>query len=254
MRGNCVSLLVMFLAGCASTGVRYADSSVTPDMLQESVENNHARVKGLSGSGTISFESPEMAQSGSFELTVKKPDSILVRIEGPFGIDVGSALVTRERLFLYNSFQNRLMEGPTNAGNFEKFLHIPLNFDDMVNLFTGGFFLSDDRSTPSEFSVEDDQFVLTYERYDGTRRYWVDPQTKQIVKIHYVDGNGKLAVEQIFSRFETVNDVKVPYYIRVTMMKERRRVSIAYSDLVINPPYLDFQFDVPPNASRSLLR
>jgi len=223
-------------------------------MLQESVEKNHERVLGMSGSGTISVESSEIAQSGSFDLTMRKPDSVLVKIEGPFGIDVGSALVTREKLLFYYSFQNRLVEGPTNAANLDKIFHIPLNFDDVLNLFTGGFFLSEDRTDPSVFTIEEDQFVLKYNSYNGTRTYWIDPQTMQIVKIHHLDGNGKLALEQLFSNFETVNGVVVPRYIRVTMMRERRRVSIAYSDLVMNPSYLDFRFDVPQNASRSRLK
>jgi len=244
----------LVLAGCASEAIRYADRTVTADMIQERVSENHSRVSALRGSGTISVETPEIAQSGSFDLTLRKPDSLLVKIEGPFGIDVGSAMVTRERFSFYYSFQNRLLEGPTNPENLSKVFHIPIDFDDVLNLFTGGFFLPEDRGDPSTFSIENDEFVLTYDRYAGTRRYWVDPRTMQIIRIQHLDADGKLALEQIFSKFQMFDGVTVPQYVRVTMMRDRRRVSIAYSDLAVNPADLKFFFDVPKNASRARLQ
>lgn len=250
----CILLAGLFLAGCASKSVRYADRTVTADMLQERVSENQQRVKALTGTGTISIETSEMAQSGSFELTLKKPDSVLVKIEGPFGIDVGSALVTRNRFAFYYSFQNRLVEGPTNSANLSRVFQIPIDFDEVLNLFTGGLFHSEDRANPSDFSVEDEEFVMTYNSYTGTRKYRVDSQTMQIVKIQHFDGSGRLVLEQLFSKFQTLDGVTVPQYVRVTMVKERRRVSIAYSNLFINPSRLEFLFDVPRNASRARLK
>ncbi len=256
MRRQRASLVVagFLLVGCGPAAIRYADRAVTPAMLQESVKQNQQRVHSLTGSGSISVETPELAQSGSFELELRKPDSLLVKIEGPFGIDVGSAMVTRSKLSFYYSFQNKLVEGPTNPGNLGRVFQIPLDFDDVLNLFTGGFFLSEDLNAPSRFAIEDEEFVLTYDRFTGTRRYWVDPRIMQIVKIHHMDGSGKVVLEQLFSKFRTVDGVVVPQYVRITMMRERRRVSVAYSDLVINPANLEFDFDVPGNASRARLR
>ncbi len=244
----------LILAGCASESVRYADRTITAEMIQERVTGNHWRVTALSGSGTISVETPEIAQSGSFDLVLRKPDSLLVKIEGPFGIDVGSALVTREKFSFYYSFQNRLVEGPTNPENLSKLFHIPIDFDDVLNLFAGGFFLREDRGGPLSFSVEKEEFVLTYGGYTGTRRYWVDPQSMQIVRIHHLDSSGRIVLEQIFSKFRTVDGVTVPQYVRVTMVKNRRRVSIAYSDVAVNPAGLKFYFDVPASASRDSLQ
>jgi len=250
----CTLLAGFVLTGCMSKSVRYADRTITADMLQERVSENQTRVRTLRGTGTISVETSDMAQSGSFELTLRKPDSVLVKIEGPFGIDVGSALVTRNRFAFYYSFQNRLVEGPTNPANLSRVFQIPIDFDDVLNLFTGGFFLSEDRANPSDFSIEDEEFVMTYSSYTGTRRYWVDSQKMQIVKIQHLDGNGTLVLEQLFTKFQTMDGVTVPQYVRVTMVKERRRVSIAYSGIVINPPDLEFFFDVPRNASRARLQ
>lgn len=223
-------------------------------MIQTRVSGNRERVRALLGAGTISVETPEVAQSGSFDLTLKRPDSLLVRIEGPFGIDVGSAMVTREKFSFYYSFQNRLVEGPTTPENLSKLFQIPIDFDDVLNLFTGGFFLSEDRGNPSSFSVENEEFVLAYDNEAGTRRYWVDPETMQIVRINHLDAGGRLALEMLFSKFRTLDGVTIPQYVRVTAVKDRRRISIGYSDLTVNPAHLKFDFDVPTNASKARLQ
>lgn len=243
-----------FLAGCGAAGVRTADRSVTPGMVQTRVEENHRRILSLSGDGTLAIETPEMAQSGSFELTLRKPDSLLVKIEGPFGIDVGSAMVTREAFFLYNSLQNQLLVGETNPANLSRILHLQIDFDDVLDLFSGGIFLPEDRTSPSSFSIEDEQYILTFNSPTGTRRYWIEPESMQIVKIQHLDASGRLSLEQLFSRFRTVNGVTVPQYVRLTMMAERRRVSISYSDITVNPGDLRFMFQVPATASRKLLQ
>ena len=242
--------VAVLLGGCSAPTVRYADKNVRSETLQESVKENHARVLALLGSGTISVETPQMAQSGSFELTLRKPDSVQVKIEGPFGIDVGSALITRERFFFYYSFRNRVIEGPTSPENLSRVFQMPLEFDDVLNLFTGGIFLSEDNGTPTSFEIENDEFVMTYERYTGSRKYWLDPKTMQITKVQFFDGTGKLALEELFGTFRTEGGVTIPNYVRVTMIRERRRISISYSDLAINPPALKFSFEIPGDASR----
>ncbi|MEX1138094.1 MAG: DUF4292 domain-containing protein [Bacteroidota bacterium] len=243
------SLALLLAAGC-SAGIGYADRSISPAFIEDTVLSNHNRVQTLLGSGTISVETPEIAQNVSFELTLRKPDSVMVRIEGPFGIDLGLALLTRREFSFYNSMNNQLLSGPTNPTNLARVLRIRMEFDDLLNLFSGGTFLAADRGRPSKFDVVEDEYVLTYEHERGSRRYQVDPRSFQIVKIEHLDQTGGVVVEQTFGKFLTEDGTIVPQLVRALMRLERRRLSIAYSDLVINPQQLEFHFDVPTDAER----
>lgn len=227
---------------------------MSPALLQARIDENHERVRALSGSGTIAIETPEMAQSASFELALRKPDSLFIKIEGPFGIDVGAAMLTRNEVLLYNSLQNQLLIGTMSPSNLSRILHLQLEFDDVLNMFTGGLFLSEDRSAPSSFSIEDEQFVLAFDRPTGTRTYWIDPESMQIVRIQFQDTSGKLALEELFGKFRTINGSTIPQYVRVTMMGDRRRVSVSYSAMSVNPADLQFSFNVPTSASRKILQ
>jgi hypothetical protein len=243
------ALAVVLAAGCSS-GSGYADRSVSPAFLQDAVLTNHGRIHALLGSGTISIETPEIAQNVSFELTLRKPDSVMVRIEGPFGIDLGLALLTRREFFFYNSMNNQVLSGPTNAANLARVLRIQMEFDDLLNLFSGGTFLTADRGRPPEFDVIDDEYVLTYGHERGSRRYKIDPRSYQIVQIQHLDQRGMVVAEQTFGKFLTSDGTIAPQLVRALMRRERRRLSIAYADLAINPQRLDFHFDIPSDAEK----
>ncbi|MGB2867912.1 MAG: DUF4292 domain-containing protein [Bacteroidota bacterium] len=251
MRASAGMVLLLLLAGCASTGTtNLANRTVSAQEVQEIVRANQDRMHSLKGEGRISVENPSIAQSASFALVLRKPDSILLNIEGPFGLKVGAALLTRQEFLFYNSLQNQLVSGSTNAANLSRILRINIAFDDVFNLFTGGIFLPDDMRAPDETRVEDDQFVLLYRLTSGTRQYWIDPVSLMIRKIQSLDASGKLTLEQTFSDFQTVDGVTVPFRIRVLQPRERQRVALSYSDIAVNANPLQFPFSYPDNAQR----
>ncbi len=245
-------LFVMIVyAGCAGpASVRYADRTFTAEHIQESVRQNQAKVFTVKGSGNISVESPEIAQSGTFTLNVRKPDSLLVKLEGPFGIEVGAALVTRHEFLFYNGLQNRLITGSTNAKNLNRILRMHVEFDDLLNLFTGGLFLNEDERAPDTFIIEEEQFVLAFDHKEGSRRYWVDPQSMLIARIQHLDRRGRMIYEQRFSNFRSFGETTLPQRMRMTQHLERRAVSISFADVAVNASTTDCTLHIPSNAQR----
>lgn len=242
---------VIVLGGCTSVpSANLAGRSISPEIVQRTVKVNKEKVQSLTGSGTLSIETPEIAQSGSFELLLHKPDSILVRVEGPFGIHVGAVLMTRTDFSFYNSLQNQLITGTVNASNLNRIFRMNLTFDELLSLFTGGSFFAGDDASPDSISVEDNQFVLTYGNDLGSRRYWIDPATLLISKIQHIDASGKLDLEERFEKFRDLGDASLPRQIRLTQHQARRVVAVAFSSLVINTGDAPLVLDVPTNAER----
>ena len=243
-------VLVLLTQSCATHTTILGNRTISSDQVHEIVRANQFRMQSAKGEGTISVETPTMAQSGSFVLTLRKPDSLLVKLQGPFGIKIGSALLTRKDFWFYSSLENRLFVGETNPKNLSRVLHVNLNFDDLLNLFTGGVFQQTDSGSPDQTGVEDEQFILLYRNGEGTHKYYIDPQTFLIMKIQNLDDQGKLLFEQRFVNFQTIDSAQVPFNIRIMQPKERRMVSVVYSDLEINKQNLEFTFSYPPNAER----
>jgi len=240
---------VLLAAGCRTTStLDLARSPVSAARVQEIVRTHNAFIRTLKGEGRISVETAEFSQTGSFELALQKPDTLLINIEGPFGIRVGSALITRTGFLFYSSLENKLVTGQSNPENLSRILHVRLNFDDMLDLVSGGAFLSDDARTPDTTVVDDDQYVFVYSSGITSRRYWIDPSTYAIRKIQFLDRGGSVSLEQSFGSFGQVNGSTLPYSIRVTQPKSKNRVSLKYSDLVVNADSMPAIPAIPPTA------
>jgi outer membrane lipoprotein-sorting protein len=241
----------LLYTGCQTTStLNLRDYSVTSEQVQEIARTHHARIQSIQGEGQISVETPEIAQSGAFILTLRKPDSVLISLRGPFGIKVGSALLTRTDFAFYNSLQNQLITGSTNIENLDRILHVQMSFDDLLNIFSGGGFLDDDLRSPDQKRIEDNQYVFIYTSNNSTRRYWIDPKSLYIQKIEFLDLNGKLTLEQTFNDFETIGGITMPYAIRVTQPETQQMLTLNYYDVTVNVEQLQFTFTIPQNAER----
>jgi outer membrane lipoprotein-sorting protein len=248
-----VILILSFslISGCrtAST-LNLSTRPVASIDVQKNILTHHAQIRSMKGEGRISIETPEIAQSGSFVLTLQKPDSVLINLQGPFGIKVGSALVTRKEFLFYNSLENELISGTSSAENLNRILHIKLNFDELLNLFAGGTFIEDDLRSPDETRIEDEQVVFIYSSQNSFRWYWIDPATFSIKKIQFLDYKGKLTLEQSFSNFEDVDGLAMPHNIRITQPAAKQMLNLKYSDMLVNPEKLNFTFTIPQSAER----
>ena len=245
----CISLLT--IDGCRTTSsLNLSDRSISYLEVQEVMHSHHAYIHSIVGEGRISIETPDISQNGSFILTLVKPDSVLITLQGPFGIKVGTALVTRTDFLFYNSLENKLISGLSSTENLDRILHVRLSFDNLLNLFAGGAFLETDLHAPDETHVEDDQFVFTYTSADTRRKYWIDPATLFIRKVQFLDQSGKLAFEQTFSNFEDVDGVAMPTTIRLLQPNSRQRLTFTYSEILVNTNNLHLTFTIPPNAER----
>lgn len=240
-------------SACTVPGAMRTAGSVSAGMIHEAVAANQERIQNLRGSGRLSIETPEMAQTVSFELYLQKPDSVLVRLEGPFGIEVGSALLTRQEFQFYNGLENQLITGPTNPAVLSRLLRMKISFDDLLSLFAGGRFFDEDRPERGELNDEEGSLSVRYARGTETRRYRVDPRTLLIQRIEHAGRDGTVLAEQLFADFRPVDGTTLPHRMKVVFPRDRRMIAVAYSTLSVNGTPADLRLQVPANARRVIL-
>jgi outer membrane lipoprotein-sorting protein len=245
-----LAVLIFLAQSCATNTATFTNRSVSSAEVHDAVLANQDRVQTVRGEGTISIETSTMAQSGSFMLRLRKPDSLMVNLQGPFGIKIGSALLTRDNFQFYNSLENRIYVGKTTPDNLAKVLRLHIGFDDLLRLFIGGIFQQEDMRGPDQTGVEDGQLIYVYRTNGGSHKYFVNSQNLLITKIQYLDTQGKLLSEQRYLNFQSIDSVVVPFNIRILQPTERRMVSVVYSELALNVHDLEFAFTYPKNAER----
>jgi hypothetical protein len=187
-----------------------------------------------------------MAQGGSFTLALRRPDSLYLRIEGPFGIKVGSALVTRDSMRFYSALENRLYIGSSDVSNLRRILRFEITYDDLMNMISGGSFLRTDQGEPDSTVIEEDLTGYCYDSAEGTRRYFVD-ENRNLRRIQFFNDQQQMTLDQSFSDHQTTDGIVIPFTIRLIRPQERQLFSLRFYSLQVNQPAL-FPFRSPPNA------
>lgn len=245
-------VLAALLISCAPkrSEVLLNTEATPPDLVLKMVEQQGAKISTLVGRGIISFDSPEMAGTAAFESNLKKPDSLLVTLEGPFGIDVGTFFLCREKYVLYNSLENSVSTGDPNSSAIRSFIPFDFTYEEILNAFAGVFAIPYSENDRKGYSIDDDLFFLTYACGANTCKYWVDPKYLLVTRFQQSDANGNLIIEAKASAFTEQEDVVAARRIKITFPQQSRQLSIAYNTMKLNAVDTDFHFTVPSNARK----
>jgi len=241
---------MVLLASCAPPppALVLDTGTVSAGELITTVRERGSRLRSLSGSGSLAFESPSMSGSAFFTLALRKPDSLLIQLEGPFGIDVGTLLLTRDRFVLYNSLENTVRTGPPDPAVFRSVLPVDLTLEQVMEAFSGVFAIQGSPADVRRYEVDGDRFRLVLGCGDGECTYWVDPASAMVTSYRQADRDGRVLVEAAAGALEEDGAVYAPRRIRISLPVSGRRVSVAYSRMIINDPAPPFVFTIPPGA------
>ncbi len=249
---RCVAcfVLVIVISSCAPmpAGILLDTEQTPSDVLLEHLRERAARVKSLNGRGIVSFDTPEISGSASFEANMKKPDSLLVLLEGPLGIDVGTLFLSREKFVVYNSLDNTVMTGNPDNARIRSLIPINLSYDQIMDAFSGIVPAPADGDTIRAYTIADDQFFLETTCGEHHCKFWIDPKYVMVTRYEMRNASDAIVMEAKLSAFTTEAHASIPKRITITMPQESRRVTIAYRSLNVNPPDTDFRYRIPSNA------
>jgi hypothetical protein len=242
-----VLLLGAVLAGCSPKAAELVldTRQVPPATVVSRVTANASRITSITGSGTVSFEAPGMGGSAFFTLSLKKPDSLLIRFEGPFGLDAGFLFLSRSQYVMFNRLENAVYKGDPSEGGIRWAIPFALTVDQVLDAFTGAFRFPAG-AVPARYAVDDERFLLSYVAERDTQSFWVDPATA-LVSQYTRNGNG-MSIWAETSRPMEDGGMRMPREIMLSFPSEGRQLSVYYNDLTLNPSELSFQYSVPRTA------
>lgn len=244
------AVMAVLLFSCSpAPRVTLDTDSVTPAQLVRGVELNHTKKTSLRARGSISIESRDFSNSGNFNMDLKHPDSLLVRLRGPFGINVGTVFLSQNEFVFYNSMANEAVVGEPRNDILRAFLRMDIGVNDIMDLFLGSSkALFSERRRPDEYTIDGDQYLLTFRSRDSIRRYWVDPYYNAISRMVYSSAEDRPLIEERYDRFTKVDGMVMAQSIRVISHQERASFSVSYNRIDLNANELSFSYSIPANA------
>ncbi|MCX8010059.1 MAG: DUF4292 domain-containing protein, partial [Ignavibacteria bacterium] len=155
---------IIYFSSCVPT--KKITYSLPVERIIERIEENSKSIQVFEADGTVSVDSKDFSNSANFDLTIKKPDSLGLNIIGPFGIDVASAVASKEKLIFFNQIAYQVIYANPNRDNLKKILRVNLEFSDLLDIFTGNFDFSNIDKSKLTYTTEADYYLLSIDNKD----------------------------------------------------------------------------------------
>ncbi|HEX8386502.1 MAG TPA: DUF4292 domain-containing protein [Rubricoccaceae bacterium] len=253
MRLSALSLLVLVAAGCSRgplvtdaptpvTAVGYP--SHTRQQIVAAVAAAVAPVRSVAADGDVQIASDRLDQDASFSLrarlTGRPSDSLTVVVRGPFGIEGGRGVVTRDSVLAADRINRVLYVGPASAA--DRYVPGGSSPEAAARVVLG--LLVPEAAVAWEVRPENNRYTLRGRLAGGTtREYTVDPGLWRVVAVREYDAAGALRGQQDVSEFDTVDGVPMPR--RVHVSGAGVDVTFEHRRLAVNPADLRLTFNRP---------
>lgn len=237
-----------FVYSCSSSTSSRDIDDIPIKKLKEKVNKNSEQIQSLEAYGSISLDSPEFSNSGSIEIRIKRPDTVFIKIEGPFGIDIANALITRTNFIYYNVQDNKVILGKTNEINIGAILRIKISFDELINGFAGTFMLEDRPEDDLTASYENDLFLILQKQKSTISKFYIHPDYYFIKKYYISDENNNLLLEVNYSDYKLANNIYFPNEIKIKNPVTKQTVWLSYDEIEINKSNMSFKLKYPKSA------
>ena len=254
-RWTLVPIIVVFtmsaISGCASVKEAVTfDRTLAYDQIIDMVNTQASKVQTFSAEGSLSINSPRMAQTAGFEVHVRRPDSVKIVVSGPFGITVGEALFTKDRFVAYSPLQNTLYNGNTSVSTgFMGTIDVPPAV--VLDALTGVRNFDAPKTYPDSFYVTRSFYIAKFSTPKGWSTYTVDPVSGHIVEVERNSNDNKTTEwRETYSYTKNENNEWQPVTTEIDIPAKKLHISIDYSAVHYNRPLPSLFIAYPNDAER----
>jgi hypothetical protein len=217
--------------------VNTGDISIS-DLIKK---NRHcqARFDYLKAVTTLNLESPRSSNQVTANVAIKYPDSVYIKLEGILGIDGLVASINRDSFVVYNIINKYVIKGKTDSSGIRKAFDYEVSFNELIEVLTGLVFIPEkDTGNVIRFEADSCCYVLTLKEPVGYRKVWIDPGNQYaIVKIEHYNFDHQIIMQKEFSRFEKIQNIYLPRYVRIYRPAEKDLLSIYFNERIINKKF-----------------
>jgi outer membrane lipoprotein-sorting protein len=240
-------LIIITIFSCAPVPKKISPPLPVDKIFQRLLEN-YKSLETFEASGTISVDSKRFKNSGDFKLAIKKPDSLLINITGPFGINFATASVVKNRLIYLNELTNQVLYAAATQENIRELLRVDISFEELIDILTGGIVINPEGAENQSAKVEEDQYVITLQRNEYLYKYWIDIRNLSVSKNLIQDKAGNLLIDLQFGDFIEKEGVVIPRSINFTNSIRSEKIKVNYINVSVNKRNLDLRIYVPDDA------
>jgi outer membrane lipoprotein-sorting protein len=224
---------ILFLAGCAGyLASKRPLRKMEPAELIQQLQAHQANLNTYQGFALFTAATEAGGFWGALEIRAVNPDSVWIKAEGPFGIDVGLIRLAGRDVLMYSPFGKTAFYGNLDSLELKRLLPVELENNQMA-LGLQGLLIPNPVKTDSNFtlSVDDRDYVL---RLSGRETVWVDPQGPVITRWERRDESGEVSWEWEGKSYQKKGKVRLPQLVKIKRSDPKQEITLRYSHVRTN--------------------
>ncbi len=229
-----VGIVLFFLIGCTHSKELNISRLSSPDDVHRFYVDCENKIRTFTGSGSITIETPEFSNNAGFTVTIHRPDSLLIKLKGPFGISVGTLFINNGKFVFLNNLKKKIQTGELDSIPIHSLINMPFTINDLVNIFTGFYGYSFMDYSNASLVFDGENYQLENNTKAEKKEMILNGSNNSFLKLIRRDQFGEVNIEVTARSYESVNGVNIPYWTRIIFPQEKRSLTIAYDDIKIN--------------------
>ena len=226
-------IFLICIAGCS--GLNYSRKPIHPghpESLLKQVHTHASRLRTFQGRGRINIVSVEGGFRGTILIQGKTPDSLWVKVEGPFGVDVLSGVITDRSIALFYPREGLVYTGNADGMWEREMLPIPVGTYALVLSLVGLLVPEKSWTDRSVAGIsEDGERIL---RFETGENYWIESEGPVVTRAELRDDEDRRVWEWEAKKFRKRRGVRLPLIIRMTQVEPPRRVTLFFESIRVN--------------------
>ncbi|MFN3135445.1 MAG: DUF4292 domain-containing protein [Candidatus Kryptonium sp.] len=183
-------------------------------------------VKLITAKGNITIDSPEFSNSASLRVNLKRPDTLILKFETIFGINLGEVKVYGDSFELVDRFNDRTLSGRVSE-YLRRYFEFNLNFDEIIDILIA----SPRVGNAKVYNFEDYGFSI-YDRR-GDEEIALNFNSDLELESCVLSKAGAKFFEVRYSRYVKVGETTLPKFIRI-YDKHGRGIYLNFSEIKVN--------------------
>ena len=236
-----IFILALLMVSCSNPKFILDTQKVSFRQLLEFVENQQQQVKSLQAASRITIDSKEFSGHFYANILYQQSDSLLITVNGIFGLDAGNLFIGKDRFIFYNQISNKFYNGSVQDFKAKRFMQFPLTISELSNIFLGKENFTIMKII--DYSLQNNLFLIKAQNGDFNYEIWIDHHTGHISKLNAYKMDQLLFTRE-YGDFIKQNGIYFPRKIIMSQVEDRQSLAIYYTDLKLNNEINRHKFDI----------
>jgi outer membrane lipoprotein-sorting protein len=243
---------IIFLEGCAPAKQIQEVRMISADRLIKRLEATRRMIKTFNAKGTIAVKNSDMDTRSSFQVEIKRPDSVKISLFGPFGIDLASVLLTPNNFLFYDAMNDKCYKGKVKPGIMRELIKVDISYDQLIDIMTGSVNLTDKlNKEPDKYEFHDGNYTMTFTDSLASRKdiYVVNTEDFEILEYKQTDLKNRDLLDAQYSNFKKNDDMTIiPTSIKFNDSRNNQAIKIDYRSINVNKESDNLKLSIPDDA------